>query len=195
MDYELFLFTEYYLSNHQNTEFLWSRKVEYAMQLACYTEKEEGNSKCLWETVSGPANPIQMAPYLIPSIYCHRRQQTTTTSTVKLSRIGKIWWRKWPWREITDAKCTSFIAWAWFVIDNIDSVTGNTISNCCINRMWWPLAFTLACFKEDGIFSVKKDWIFRTKAENIPESKNDLIPFLQMIFPDAESILTTTIHA
>ena len=22
---------------------------------------------------------------------------------------SKIWWRKWPWREITDAKCTTFI--------------------------------------------------------------------------------------
>ena len=53
------------------------------MQLACYTEKEEGNSKCLWETVSGPANPIQMAPYLIPSIYCHRRQPAASTTTVK----------------------------------------------------------------------------------------------------------------
>ena len=30
-----------------------------------------------------PANPIQMAPYLIPSIYCHRRQPAASTTTVK----------------------------------------------------------------------------------------------------------------
>ena len=31
---------------------------------------------------------------------------------------SKIWWRKWPWREITDAKCTIFMR-LWHTFDNI----------------------------------------------------------------------------